>query len=189
MNKVARWSALALVASSLVACGTSPSPEARPAPVREAPAAAPSVLAVATTSAPSTTSAQPALAAKTTAAPAKAAPRKAAVDLKVKRLVLAEGVKGREPVEPGTSFKADDDRIYAFVEIENGGAEAAQVTVEFEPPGGGAASGNVTLDVGSSPHWRTWAYTRAAKKPGEWTAVVRSESGEVLAKAPFEVTL
>lgn len=125
-----------------------------------------------------------------TSAPSKGeAPRKPA-KLQVKRLVLAQSVKDREPVEPSTSFQASGaERIYAFVEVENLSDHEGEISVAFVPPGGGSPVGNVTLEVGSSPRWRTWAFTRGARKAGEWTAVVRSETGEVLAREAFEVTL
>jgi hypothetical protein len=114
----------------------------------------------------------------------------ASAKLRIKRLVLTEGVKGREPVEAKTSFSAADaSRIYAFVEVENPAAEESEITVTFEPASGGAAHGNITLDVGASPRWRTWAFTRGARTAGAWTAIVRGPEGDVLAKAPFEVTL
>lgn len=125
--------------------------------------------------------------------PAVKAPRAskpAAVELKVKRLLLAEAIEGREPVEAKSSFNAKDaKRVYAFVEVENPGAEESEITVTFEPPGGAAAKGHVSLDVGASRRWRTWAFTRGASTPGSWTAVVRGPRGEELARAPFEVTL
>jgi hypothetical protein len=114
----------------------------------------------------------------------------ASAKLRIKRLVLTEGVKGREPVETKSSFSAAEaKRIYAFVEVENPAAEESEITVSFEPTSGGAAHGNITLDVGASPRWRTWAFTRGARTAGAWTAVVRGPDGDVLAKAPFEVTL
>ncbi|MFT3773631.1 MAG: DUF2914 domain-containing protein [Minicystis sp.] len=125
--------------------------------------------------------------------PAKAEPRKANLGgddlLTVKRLVLAQGVKDREPIDAGASFKSDAGKIYAFVEVENHGRAAGEIVVEFEPPGGGAPHGDVTLAVGAAHRWRTWAYTRTAKTPGAWTAVVKNKKGDVLARAPFEVVL
>jgi hypothetical protein len=123
-------------------------------------------------------------------APVKAArPVKEDATLKVRRLVIAQGVSNREPTGAGTSFEASEaDRIYAFVELENEEKVDSEVTVTFVPPGGKAAIGDVTLDVGPHSRWRTWAYTRGARKAGTWTAVVRSMSGKVLAKAPFEIT-
>jgi hypothetical protein len=83
--------------------------------------------------------------------PAALEPRRASLGaddrLVVKRFVLARGVKDREPVNAGTTFKADDHKVYAFVEIENKGSAPAEVVVEFEPPGGGAPHGDVTLAV------------------------------------------
>lgn len=131
-------------------------------------------------------------AAQPPAAQAKAprASKPAAVELKVKRLLFAEAIEGREPVGAKSSFNAKDvKRVYAFVEVENPGAEESEITVTFEPPGGGAAKGHVSLDVGASRRWRTWAFTRGASTPGSWTAVVRGPRGEELARAPFEVTL
>jgi hypothetical protein len=106
----------------------------------------------------------------------------------VKRFVLAGAVKDREPVDAGTTFNGSR-KVYAFVEIENRGGAPAEIVVEFQPPGGGAPRGDVTLAVGPAPRWRTWAYTRTASTPGSWTAVVKNRKGDVLARAPFEVTL
>jgi hypothetical protein len=181
-------SALALGTAAMAGCS-----EARPA------AQAKPVIEAAQTPTAAATAATPAVAATPTAAttPSAApsarepAPRKVSLDAKltVKRLVVAQGVKNHEPVEPGTTFKSDARKIYAYVEVENLGRDPGEIVVEFEPPGGGAPHGDVTLAVGPSPRWRTWAYTRNAHTAGSWTAVVKSRRGEVLARAPFEVTL
>ncbi len=188
-------SALALCATSLTGCGEQT--EARPPAPVASPVTTLKQEPVAATPAPTCPTATPIAATVPAApvepvhrAPSKAeAPRKPA-KLQVKRLVLAQGVKDREPVEPSTSFQASEaERIYAFVEVENLSDHEGEISVAFVPPGGGSPVGNVTLEVGSSPRWRTWAFTRGARKAGEWTAVVRSETGEVLAREAFEVTL
>lgn len=131
--------------------------------------------------------------ARPASAHAKAAPPSASaalVKLSVKRLVVAEGVKAREPLGAATTFSGKAaKKIYAFVELENGDRVPGEITVSFEPPGGGASRGNVTLAVGAEPRFRTWAFTRAARVAGAWTAVVKDGRGEVLARAPFEVSL
>jgi hypothetical protein len=119
----------------------------------------------------------------------KSAPAAAAADapVKVKRLVLAKGVKDRKPVDPGASFEAsENERIYAFVEVENPERAPSHVFVTFEKEGG-ARFGKVELEVGSSSRWRTWAWTRGARKPGNYVAVVRDSKGKVLAREKFEV--
>lgn len=109
--------------------------------------------------------------------------------LSVKRLVLATGVEKarREPLGVGKSFNHGAyERLYAFVEIENPGDEA-EVTVSFEPPTTKPARGNVRLDVGTSPRWRTWASSRAVDEKGEWAAVVTAPDGRELAREKFVI--
>ena len=168
--------------------GVRPTSQAAPqaAPTAPAPVAPAPVAANACTSAcPVPAVAEPPRAA--------AEPRRATLaaddKLAVKRFVLARGVKDREPVDAATTFKGDAHKVYAFVEIENRGPAPAEIVVEFEPPGGGAPHGDVTLAIGPAARWRTWAYTRTASTAGAWTAVVKNKKGDVLARAPFEVTL
>lgn len=183
-----RWmnvAAVVLGTAMLAGCGERG--RLRPAVQAEVPAqaaAAPPVAAPAPPAAPASATAPDA---------AKPEPRQTALGgdgrLTVRRLVVAQGVRNREPVEPGTTFKSDAGKIYAFVEVENRGRAPGEIVVEFEPPGGGDAHGDVTLAVGAAPRWRTWAYTRTAKVAGSWTAVVKNGKGDVLARAPFEITL
>lgn len=190
MNTRMTW-ALSLVTLTLMGCGERNAP-----PVTQPHAAA---TATTTPSAPSTTvAAAPTTAPAVTAAslppaPAKAAPAKVVVadaKLSVKRLVVARGVKGHEPIDAGSSFSAKDaGKIYAFIEVENEDRAPSEITVSFEPPGGGASRGNVKLAVGGEPRWRTWAFTRTARDVGAWTAVVKDHRGSVIARAPFEITL
>jgi hypothetical protein len=104
----------------------------------------------------------------------------------VKRVVLASGVKNREPIDPSTSFDVGQERVYAFVEVDNPDRTEGSVFVSFVPPKG-AAHGPIELEVGAAPRWRTWAYTRAATRPGTWKAVVKNARGKVLAESEFEV--
>jgi hypothetical protein len=182
--------AMVLVLGATVLAGCGERAEVRATSLTErAPAAATTVAAVAAPSAP-TASPAPAIAEPPRPVPE---PRRATLGaddkLSVKRLVIAAGIKDREPVGAGTTFKSDAHRVYAFVEVENRGGGPAEVVVEFEPPGGGAPHGDVKLSVGPAPRWRTWAYTRTAGTAGSWTVVVKNRKGDVLARAPFDVTL
>jgi hypothetical protein len=186
----AMLAAVTLMTTTLVGCGeqrgAQPGGEAsaRPAALA-APSAAPTAAPVAVVCPPAAASVAP------PEAPRPPVKVKATTEgaLVVKRLVVAPAVKGREPVDPATSFKADSGKIYAFVELENKEATESEITVSFEAPDGKSATGNVKLDVGAEPRWRTWAYTRAARTAGSWTAIVKDHRGDVLARAPFEVTL
>src|SRR5262249_21129281 len=111
-------------------------------------------------------------------------------ELRVTRLVVATGVSHREPEGVATLFRqSETDKLYAVVEGENKSREAAEITVSFEPPDGRVARGNVSLDVGSSPRWRTWAYSTNVHQVGSWTAVVKDADGHTLARQPFEIAL
>jgi hypothetical protein len=105
----------------------------------------------------------------------------------VKRLVIAKGVEAREPVSPASTFtQGESDRIYAFVEVGNEDKAASAISVSFFRDGE-SDRGGVELRVGESPRWRTWAFTRLAKKPGKWHVVVRGPKGQELARDSFEV--
>lgn len=106
--------------------------------------------------------------------------------LKVKRLVVAESVEKREPVAAGVSFGDDTPRIYAFVEIGNPERAESEVAISITPRGE-KERGRVTLKVGASPRWRTWSFTRLAKKPGTYDVVVYDAKGEEIGRTDFEV--
>jgi hypothetical protein len=106
--------------------------------------------------------------------------------LEVKRLVFARGIDGHEPQDAATAFSAKEDRVYAFVELANPGADD-NVDVVFTPPAG--TSFSVPLKVsGKAKHFRTWAFTRRAHEAGEWSVVVRAPGGKALARQSFTVT-
>lgn len=206
MNKslVVRWLSVVVVGALAVGCGH-PSDRASgaqaqapaacvppPADTLKAPAATAPAATVAT--APAATAAKTAAKDDAAKGKSKASSDKKLADAKlvVRRLVVAEGIERskREPVGAKQTFKAADlDRLYAFVEVDNPSKAESQVFVTFEPQDGGTSQGQVSLDVGAAPRWRTWAYTRGAKKAGSWAAVVRSTDGTVLARTPFDVTL
>jgi Protein of unknown function (DUF2914) len=110
--------------------------------------------------------------------------------LTVKRLVIAKKIEKREPIDPSTTFrKGDVERVYAFVEIANPNADPSEVLITFVPPTAKGPRGNVRLDVGSSPRWRTWAFTRGVDQVGTWVAVVSTPEGRELARQTFEVII
>lgn len=212
MKSFARWCSfvglgLCLGVSAVGCGGKSQSNSAALAPAPCTPPVQNAVPAQQATTAQAAQSAAPAVAATATLAAkdekadkksdeqgssskAKAAVKNLKAPLTVKRLVVAQGVSRskREPVGAAASFKAKEaDKLYAFMEIENPTSAESEVFVTFEPEGPGDSQGQVSLRVGGSPKWRTWAFTRGANKPGKWTLVVRNTDGEVLAKTPFEV--
>ena len=85
------------------------------------------------------------------------------------------------------TFVLGADPIYAFVEVQNASPEDGAIVISFERAG--VRAGNVNLAVpANQPRWRTWAWSKGVKEPGEWIAVVRSSGGRELARTAFEVT-
>jgi len=119
--------------------------------------------------------------------PPPAVERGASGGLSLRRLALALGVEAREPIDVGTRFDPESERIYAFLDLRNRSDEAQAVQVVFRGPGGRGA-GFVQLEIPpSTPRFRTWAFTRHARVEGEWEAIVRTEDGEVIGRAPFRI--
>ena len=107
--------------------------------------------------------------------------------LQIKRLVIAHGVRDREPVRPAKTFAiGEQDRIYAFVEVSNLDRANSEIFVSFLRKGT-AERGRIRLRVGASSRWRTWAYTRLARDQGQWVAIVRNARGDELARTQFEI--
>lgn len=109
--------------------------------------------------------------------------------LRVRRLIVATGVRDREPTGAADVFALGAQRrLYAFVDAANATADDARLRVTFEPPGAGESTGHVALDVpAGAPRWRTWAYTRHVYEPGRWHVVVRGPDGRELARRAFDV--
>lgn len=106
--------------------------------------------------------------------------------LVVSRLVFARGVEDRQPVEQDFAPRADGRRIYAYLELLNKG-EQRELTLSWVRAG--KTFHTVTLDVGRSPHWRTWAYlTLSERLAGPWTVEVRGQDNALLAAMPLIVS-
>jgi hypothetical protein len=110
-----------------------------------------------------------------------------AADLSVTRLVMAKGVKSREPVGASNVFTAgEQDKIYAFLEVGNRDRVPSELYVTFKNHTTGK-SARVPVQVGAGARWRTWVFTRAANKPGQWSATVKNAKGKTLASGKFSI--
>ena len=118
--------------------------------------------------------------------PVTPAPARPTGELSIRRMQVTSDIDHREPVDHPSSFDESDERIYAFVDVANPSSEPRQLLVTFE--NGQRVTGLVTLEIpANSARFRTWAFTRLTRSPGEWTAIVRDEGGHVLASDEFEI--
>jgi len=103
-------------------------------------------------------------------------------------LVVARDVDKRQPVDPGTSFAAPEPiRLYAIFDVTNPERAEGQLSVSWLTPDG-KERGRVALSYPDQPRWRTWAFHSHVGQPGRWEAIVRTEDGQELGRAPFDVT-
>lgn len=109
--------------------------------------------------------------------------------LRVKRLVVTNGVHDREPLTAPDALLSDGAPIYAFAELANDGGDSENVRITFERKGGSEKVGDVSLPVPANvSRHRTWAFTRFIRAAGVWEAVLWSESGTELGRTSFEVS-
>ncbi len=108
-------------------------------------------------------------------------------ELRVLRLVVAHGVRHREPLDEAESFVAGTRPVYAFVELANQSDHPGEIVVDFEK--GTTKTGNVGLAVPSNTgRYRTWAYSRGLRQAGSGRVVVRdAHTGRELARKSIEI--
>ena len=105
----------------------------------------------------------------------------------IQRFVTAAGIENREPISQSSVFGHHDEMVYAFVEASNESESEKTLMVHFIGPDG-QVSGGIELRIPPAvPRWRTWAYTKHAKKPGLWRVEIRGADGGLLGALPFEI--
>ncbi|MFQ6673684.1 MAG: DUF2914 domain-containing protein, partial [Fidelibacterota bacterium] len=77
--------------------------------------------------------------------------------LKISTIVVSRDVVDRVPVEAGSQFGEDVERLYCFTAVSNPGAPTT-ITHVWSREGEEVA--RVDLNVGTSPNWRTWSTKR-----------------------------
>ncbi len=97
--------------------------------------------------------------------------------------VIARDVVDREPVDAGTVFPADVERLFCWTKVE--GLEPGS-TIEHVWKFAGY-EWVVSLEVGAT-HWRTYSNKRILPEwTGEWTVIIRDEMGNELETVTFTV--
>ncbi|MBU0485979.1 MAG: DUF2914 domain-containing protein [Proteobacteria bacterium] len=102
----------------------------------------------------------------------------------IARLVTCEGVADHEPVNETKSFSASTQKAYAFLEARN----IAQPTeVNFVWSFEGSEMARVTVALGKSARWRTYANKNLAGRKGAWKVEIQDLHGKVLSATEFTV--
>jgi len=105
--------------------------------------------------------------------------------LMVKKIVIAESVAEREPVNVDTVFSADIGKVFCHTVIVNGDTSRTITHLwKYE----GEAVAEVGLEIKKSSKWRTWtSKTINKKQTGKWQVKVLNENGDVLATKCFTI--
>ena len=161
MRTTSTKSTLSVLFVLLAACGDgrAPSTDHAPSPRASvvAPATATAAPATASPVAASGTDAAVSIAAPATASTrVPASPAAPTAGFRVVAATFTHGVEARRPVDEARSF-AVGERATLHLVVENL-AEPRDVTVEWFR--GETVLGRTTLEVGTSPAWRTWAARR-----------------------------
>ncbi len=107
--------------------------------------------------------------------------------LSLRRAAMTRGVENREPTDATDLFVSSDERLYAHMAVRNTSDDTRFLYVTFERPDG-TTTGHVELEIPANVYrWRTWAYTRHAQMPGEWTTIVRDADDHLVAEIPFTI--
>jgi hypothetical protein len=102
----------------------------------------------------------------------------------VARLVTAEDIADREPVNVTDTFPATTERVYCFLEARLI-KEDTEVSLVWYYEDQEAAL--VTLLLGTSNRWRTWSSKQIAGRTGKWKVVLKDSLGNELKTIEFTV--
>jgi len=102
----------------------------------------------------------------------------------VSEIVIATGITEREPVEIGTLFSTDTERLYCHSRI----ASIAPTTITHVWYRDGQRVAEIPLTIGAASSWRTWSSKAIVPSiAAPWRVEIVSEDGTILAQTDFTV--
>lgn len=114
-----------------------------------------------------------------------ASPVAAAEPMTLTTFAAGTGVEHRALVGARARFAPDGDKVWVHATLDNAGP-ARTVTLVWALDG--TEKWRITLDVGTSPRWRTWARrTIGARDGGVWMVTALDPAGAVLGSTQFIV--
>ena len=116
------------------------------------------------------------------ALPAESLPPVVSSSIRLRRHLLAGGIREREPVQPlGDTVPRSVRRLYFFTEVEN----ARGQTLHHRWYHGNRLMADIALPIGSN-RYRTWSSKRLTPAwQGAWRIDVTDEKGQVIARKHF----
>jgi len=103
---------------------------------------------------------------------------------KIERMVMCEGIAGREPVAVSDTFSADTEEVYCFLEAGNIDQDT---TISFVWYLEDREMARVSLPLVRGKRWRTYASKKIAGLKGNWKVELQDSSGIILHSVTFKV--
>jgi hypothetical protein len=102
----------------------------------------------------------------------------------VARMVIAEGVEGKEPVGVSETFPASAERVYCFIEAANVEKDTEATFVWYYE---GKEVHTFSLPLIKGLRWRTFAYKNLRGQIGNWKVEIRDSAGNSVQSISFKV--
>ena len=102
----------------------------------------------------------------------------------IKKLVIAEDVKDREPVGVSDTFPSKIEKVYCFI-MATDIAQDSEIIVTWYFAEKKTHTYKLLLKQGT--RWRTYAYKNVAGKKGDWRVVISDAEGHIYKSAAFTV--
>ena len=104
--------------------------------------------------------------------------------LTIERLEIAGNVIDRAPVDVASSFSANQEKVYCYLEFREV-KEETSVTIVWSHEQNDI--GEMSLTIKPYETFRTWASKSIRGMQGDWNVDVRNEKGVVIKSAAFTV--
>lgn len=102
----------------------------------------------------------------------------------VARLVVAQGIKDREPENVTDKFPASAETAYCFLEAKDIAQDTEAVFVWYKD---GQSVAKVNLKINQGARWRTYSSKKLAGEKGDWKVELQDKDGSVLKSVEFKV--
>ena len=104
--------------------------------------------------------------------------------LEIARMEICGNVMDRKPVDVSSTFTANQDKVYCYLEFKD---VKKETTVNVVWALGQNEMGKIPLTIKPYAKFRTWANKSINGMKGDWKVDVMDDSGAVLKTATFKV--
>lgn len=113
--------------------------------------------------------------------------REAPCQFHLRSVVVARGIRGREPQRSEGPYEANGEPLYLYFEAQNDAGQRARARARFHHAESGTTLTG-TADIGVSSRWRTWVdFVIPPARLGTWTVHVLDDERCLAGETTFEM--